>query len=481
MIRNSLEIEDQADQTSSVCGHGETCDERSGEKAPIDTLEGPRPGSAPVLLRAALPIILWTFILVGAPGFVTRLSDSHRAEQEDFAIYYLQGEALRENVNPYMADFRILAARYRLNTHGVTHGSDPPTFLIISRLLVGLPIHTAYWIWQAANLACLALALFLLFGPGSGLDPMWALTLAGFAMLYPPVIVHFWFGQSKLPLVLLLVLMMRWMGNQREALAGFALALAALLRIFPLAMAGYLVLQQRSRTFAYVIVGFLAGGLLTIAFIGLNNCISFFASLLFLTGNLWKRDVSVYLFVYRWTWAIYPYSSFGAEGARYGLLLAIDLLVLMATIRATLGFSANEDPEWRLFSLWIATAVFLQPVAWDYDLTLMLIPFGQMASAAARTRASHRSVAMALASYLLILHWAGANPVLSPKTNPILGMSLAESGFFAMLTAYVSIYWFAVDHPEFDAIAISASPGEIWRRIMGSTSASKCALQDIYG
>jgi hypothetical protein len=69
-------------------------------------------------------------------------------------------------------------------------------------------------------------------------------------------------------------------------LAGFALALAALLRIFPLAMAGYLVLQQRSRTFAYVIVGLLAGGLLTIAFIGLNNCISFFASLLFLTGNL---------------------------------------------------------------------------------------------------------------------------------------------------------------------------------------------------
>src|SRR5690242_10724835 len=176
----------------------------------------PRLESAAAFIRVAPPLILWVCIFVGAPGFVMSLSHNHRAEQEDFAVYYLQGQALREHANPYEADFAISARRNSLNTHGVTHGSDPPTFLIICRLLARLPVHMAYWLWQGTNLICLALVLFLLLGPGSGVEPLWALTLAGLAVLYPPIIVHFWFAQSKLPLVLLLALMMRWMGRHRD-------------------------------------------------------------------------------------------------------------------------------------------------------------------------------------------------------------------------------------------------------------------------
>jgi hypothetical protein len=434
----------------------------------------PRSESAPVLLRVASPLILWVSIFVGAPGFVMSLSHSHRAEQEDFAVYYLQGQALREHANPYEADFAISGRRNSLNTHGVTHGSDPPTFLIICRLLAGLPLHMAYWLWQGTNLICLALVLFLLLGPDSGVEPPWALTLAGLAVLYPPIIVHFWFAQSKLPLVLLLALMARWMGRQRDRLAGCSLAVAVLLRVFPLVIAGYLVLQQRRRTFAYLIAGFLAGALFTVVFIGWNNCLGFFTSLRFLTGNPWKRDISVYLFVRRWTWAVYPHATSGIAVSRYALVAAIDLLLLVAAVRATLRFAIREDPEGCLFALWIATAIMLQPVAWDYDLTLLLIPFGQMASAAARRRVSGRTLAMALASYLLIWCWEVGAAASAPGIGSFTSICLSESGLLAMVAAWVSTYWFAIDQAQGKATALGALPGEVWRRLT-MTGAFSCA------
>jgi energy-converting hydrogenase Eha subunit E len=87
------------------------------------------------------------------------------------------------------------------------------------------------------------------------------------------------------------------------------------------------------------------------------------------------------------------------------LMLAADLLVLAGTTLATLALPAREDPDSRIFSLWVATAVFLLPVAWDYDLTLMLIPFSQLAVVAARGEASRRAIAMAVLSYALLIWW----------------------------------------------------------------------------
>jgi hypothetical protein len=400
------------------------------------------------------------------------LHSAHRAEQEDFAVYYVLGEELRHGVNPYTTLFVTRAKQEGFTIHDIRRGTDPPTFLTIFVFLSRMPLLSAYAVWLLINLACLAIALFLLLRPTFYIDPISALILAGFAILYPPITFHFWFGQSKLPVVLLMVLMMRCMERGRDAWAGLSLALGALLRLFPLAIIGYLLLQRRWKTFAWTFVGLVTGSLFTVAFTGVDKYLAFFVSLPSLTHDLWRRDISSYCFIAMEMWSLESHLGPVTELVDRGVFYLLDLIILVVTVRATLALPPGEDPDWRLFSLWIAAAVLVLPIAWDYDLSLMLIPFGQLASAAARGRGSRRSIAMAAASYILIVLWDYKIVPQSSSVYSALGAAVGDLGFFSMVAAYVSAYWFAVDRPDAVRVSVTALPAEVWRRLLPSPSSS---------
>lgn len=419
-------------------------------------------GSARSIVDGGAVAVLWAFILVAAVLFAGSMSRDRRTRQKDFAVYYFLAQAMREHRNPYAIDIGKLARANGADIHDISRGTEPPTFLLLFEPLAGLSLRNAYWAWQAINVVCLGISLFLLLGVDSKPDPMLAATIAGLAMLYPPVGLHLWMGQSKLPLLLLLVLAMHWMERRREMAAGAALALAALLRVFPIALVGYLALQHRWRVAAYTIVGVLLGCALTVMFTGIADARSFVSSLSFLTGNWWESDIGLRSFVARTLWALYPTPLLTAQIARFAIVGIVDLTVVTMTVGATLVFEEKSDPGWRVFSLWVATSIFLLPVAWDYDLTLMLIPFVQLARAAARGEASRRAVLMAAGSYVLILLWECVIGHVPPSAT-VLRATIGEGGFFSMLTAYVAAYWFAVDargataRPIVRPAAVSAS------------------------
>jgi Glycosyltransferase family 87 len=406
-------------------------------------------------------VVLWTLVGIATPAFVSKIQHDNRATQEDFAVYYFLGQELRHGINPYATKITRQSRLDGLNIHGITHGTDPPTFLaFLIEPLSGLPLYTAYWIWQAVNLACLCVAIYLLIGPGSGLTLSMGLTLAALAALYPPVGSHIWFGQSKFPALLLLVLMMRSLRRGHEALAGVTLAIASLLRIFPFALVGYLLLQQRWRAIFYTTVGILVGGAATVALMGLDNCVSFVTAAGLLVSDSAadiRRDISIPLFIARQLQAVAAHPSLFLEAASKALIISADTVILMATIQATLASADQQDRDSRIFALWVATAVFLLPVAWDYDLVLMLIPFSQLAIIAARGEASRRAIAMAILSYLLLIWWE------------YVALSQNECGFFSMLTAYLSAYWLAVDHHDSVRVPLRRMPNEIWRRLTPAT------------
>src|SRR5690242_15481614 len=188
------------------------------EKIAPSAVNSVRAGGIVKSSNILIPLTLWSLILIGLPAFVIQLSNSGRDNQEDFAVYYLEGEIIKKGGNPYLTDLKSFS-RSGPDTHGIVHGSDPPTFLILCRGLAGLPIRSAYWIWQGFNFICLALVLLLLFS-GSRIGLTWVLTFAGLAVLFPPVIVHFWFAQSKLPLALMLLIMAHSIKDNRHSLAG---------------------------------------------------------------------------------------------------------------------------------------------------------------------------------------------------------------------------------------------------------------------
>jgi Glycosyltransferase family 87 len=404
---------------------------------------------------------LWTVVGIAAPVFISQIHHSDRAIQEDFAVYYFLALEMRHGIDPYSINVIDQGRLSGLNIHGIVRATDPPTFLVaIMGPLTLLPLHTAYWIWQCVNMFCLIAALYMMIGPRSGLPTWVKLTFAGIVALYPPVASHFWFGQSKFIMLLLLVLMMRSMARRRNAIAGSALALATLMRVFPIVMTGYLILTRKWRALGWTMAAIVFGAAVTVAFAGWRNCIDFILAIPSISNASWnniQRDLAAQVFISRRLQALFPHPGLAFDRIRLALNLAVDLSILTATTLATLALPQREDPDSRIFALWVATAVFLLPVAWDYDLTLMLIPFSQLAVVAARGEASRRAIAMAVASYALLIWWE------------YVALSANEFGFLAMLTAYLSAYWLAVDQPGARRVPIRSIPAELWHRLIPAT------------
>ena len=131
------------------------------------------------------------------------------------------------------------------------------------------------------------------------------------------------------------------------------------------------------------------------------------------------------------------------------------------TIRATLADTNRRDPDWRIYSLWIATSIMLSPVGWHHYLVLLAIPFVQLVASAADGRSSSRAVWMAALAYALsVVSLRVFNRFLIPPPTgfqlifPSLARALEETSFIALLTGYIAAYWFATDHPRRDAVLI---------------------------
>jgi hypothetical protein len=417
-------------------------------------------GSTGRVLRIVTLTLLWTIVAIAAPTFINQIRHHDRALQEDFAVYYFSALEMRRGINPYTTNLTQTARANGFDIHAIALSTDPPTFVASFEALTYLPLRTAYLIWQALNLACMIAAVFLLIGAGSGLSVSTAFTLGALLLLYPPVASHFWFGQSKFPLLLLFVLMMRSMNRARDSAAGFALAFATLIHVFPIVLTGYLVLTRRWRTLWWTIAALLIGALVTILFAGWRNCFAFVLAIPSISSASWneiQRDIAAQVFVTRQLRTVFPNGDILFAIVRLILSVAIDSSIIVATTLATLAFPTRTDPGWRIFSLWVATAVILLPVAWDYDLVLMLIPFSQLAVCAARDEASRRAIAMAILSYSLLIWWE------------YISLSANELGFLSMLTAYLSAYWLATDQPAAAPIPILALPGAIWQRLAATS------------
>ena len=395
-------------------------------------------------LKLALITLLW---LLTAFYLVRVFYLLHgREHYEDFAVYYLSALELRADIDPYATSFVPLEKRLGMNTHSIERGTHPPTFLILFEPLTELPLRTSYWTWTGLNFVALAAALVMLLGRRSLLPLETTLVVAALALLYAPVFLHFWFGQSNILILLMLVLMMRWMEPGNAAGAGLLLALAGLMRVFPLPIVGYLLLTRRWRVLAYTAIGLAIGAAATLFLVGTTHSLNFFYAVPeHFNGYAWiatPTNIAMGAFISRivwWIWGRGPAPGYLRDAA----IICADISVLALGARATLIRKAGDDPDRRLFSLWVVTSMMLSPTMWLHVLVLLLLPFIQLVSAFSRNCASRRAMDMAVVSVLLA-YVALASYVLD-GSHSFLKTSLEECGFAALLAAYISTYWFATD------------------------------------
>jgi hypothetical protein len=406
---------------------------------------------AAVVKRSVIVGLLWVLAVVETYSTFARLPQN--AGKLDFSVYYLSATATYHGDDPYLTDFEPLARKLGLEVGWIRHATDPPSFLLCIEPLALMPERLAYYTWAAGNLVMFIAALaWLLCTSPLGLSA--ALVVGALALLYPPVQFHFFMGQSKMVILLLLVAMIRAMQRQCDRAAGLCLAFAGLLRIFPLLLIFYLAIQRRWRVVEWTLIGLTTGGLATIAVLTPAKSLSFLKGMALLTDRrlfIDSANISLRAAVLR----LFSLMTWSARGAKLDLLimaatLGIDGAVVGSAIWVTSRMGPREDPDWRAFSLWIIVSVLISPVAWLHYMVLFLIPLVQLTSAAGVGRASRRAEWWGIASYLIIIlfpwlfrtamNWDARQ---GQPTTLITVMYLQCIG--AALAAYFSAYCFAAD------------------------------------
>ena len=237
---------------------------------------------------------------------------SDQWHRRDFSNYYESAWALRHGIDPYSTNLTAVGARVGLETNWLLHASETPSFLLCFEPLTRLRPRVAFWIWIAINFSALAIAMYLLLANRRGLSGRTAWLLAGLILMSAPVSLNFYWGQSQLIVLALMAAAMRAMERERDGTAGLLIATAALLRAYPLLLVGYFLMRRKWRAVAFATAGVAAGGLATVAVLGLAQTLSF------VHGALWVTDYSVVQrvddlalgpFVSRMFWAVDRYRA----------------------------------------------------------------------------------------------------------------------------------------------------------------------------
>lgn len=405
------------------------------------------PGLGAALTSPSALVMLWAAAFVIVFGICVLLPQN--VKQWDFSIYYMSATLLHDGRNPYTTGFEPMAERMGLEAGAISHATDPPTFLLCMEPFALVTERTGFYIWIALNAIFLAGALMMLLGRASGLEARKGLALAAIALLYPPVGWHFLAAQSKIPVLLLLVAMMRSMERGWDRLAGLCLAFAGLTRVFPLLLLVYLLIQRRWRVLNWTFIGLVAGGLSTIGLIGIGESLSFLVHGQRDLVHHWlgyPANIALAAVVSRLFWFVTGEASATFDWLRQIAIATADVALLATTIWATLRLKPGEDPDWRVFSMWVVSSVLLSPTAWTYYMVLFFIPFAQLAVAANRGRASRRAQIAAILSYLILF---GLPEVTYPHTDGVrtdqYTWVMSQASFVSAMLAYLAAFWFTID------------------------------------
>lgn len=378
-----------------------------------------------------------------------------RTHRFDFSVFYASAVAMRMGLNPYLIDLSRIGDPIGLEIRPLIHTTSTPTFLLCFEPFGYLPVTVAYWIWFAMNAIALGVAILLLLQDRAGgltRSRKWVLGIA--MLLYAPLGDQIAFAQVQVLILLMLVLVMRWLASGREIAAGLMLALAIMLRAFPIVLAVYLFATRRWRALAAMTIGIVVIGIVTTAGLGLNVMRSFLDGAMLTVSHhpvSLPINVAVAAFTTRLFWYAFGAAlPAGLEFARATVVVIVESAILGLGLRAALRAAGDRDAndhdaDLAAFGLWVVISVMLSPIAWIHYMVLFLIPFAQIATAANRGGCRPSTMWLFVASYFLVAISIGLR---NPAGN--LGgegwfLMVAECAFVSVLLVFAAAYRLVFD------------------------------------
>jgi alpha-1,2-mannosyltransferase len=266
---------------------------------------------------------------------------------------------------------------------------------------------------------------------------------------------HFKFAQSQIVVLLCLVLVMNALRRNNQALAGFVLAFASMLRVFPIVMVGYLIVERKWLAIRWMAAGIVIIGLVTLIFVGWDRGLSFLGLFGFLTSRRWydqTDNISISATTSRIFWyALGTSLGPGLDLLRRGAGIATEVVLLAVTTRATiLHAQIQKGLDSRGFALWVVATILLAPTAWFHYLILLFIPYALIASAAYEEKVSRRTVWMAVSSYAIVWMVMLATSAVDLHSASRLAILLRECVFVSLGMVYIATYWFISEGSQSD-------------------------------
>jgi hypothetical protein len=388
-----------------------------------------RAGSRIYLRRLPISTIAATVLaIVAMVSLAQRIpAASHRYDDLDFETFYGWWTEYSSGVNPWVGQSKQVGSQPGLSRP--RDCNNTPFFVEVFSPLARLDQKTAFWIWEATQTICLVAAVILL---ARGSDP--PLGAAPTIIVLSIVLLSRQFaGQlvyAQVTSMLLVLLSTSWFCARREhpAAAGLCLALAALIKLYPVTVGGFFLFDRRWRTLGWAIGFFAVGVLLTnpahwieLATQGLP--VSY--------QKVALSELTVLAFVRK---SVAHFAGTTLASAPLSAVIAItaliDLALLAVAAAATRISRGRADLDGLLFGLWVALALLMSPLAWIQE-TLLLIPaylFGTLAAwEGFQRRGATRQILLIAGSVILV----GCVATALIKALPHPGFAMLLASFFA--------------------------------------------------
>ncbi len=281
----------------------------------------------------------------------------------------------------------------------------PPLFAGLGRPIAWLDFDSARTVWRGLNL-CVVLASigliitsftrrpFTQHETTSALTPASetrnflstvtapaALGLLFLTMLFHPVIDALNYGQLDPIILLLLVLTLVALRAGRPILAGPPLALAVMLKLFPVILVAYLAWRREWRALGSFVAALVGWALVGLALTGPDAWRTYFTDVLALSGGstAWVENQTLAGFVARLFTDQLRLEPFPTDPGQTMLwtvaTYAGAAIVLALTLWATRRPASRTSASYALgFSATLSASIFILPAAWLHYLTILLLP-----------------------------------------------------------------------------------------------------------
>jgi hypothetical protein len=278
--------------------------------------------------------------------------------------------------------------RQGLNPYAVNSvWGDTPSWFLCFEPLTLCARFTAYKLWSWVNLLARAISLIVLLSD-STLKAIEKWVLAALLVPYPPVAYNFWFGQSEIILLLLLVFFIHELQRGRELTAGMLLAAASLLRAYFVGLLGYLAACRKWKAVVYTVFGCIAGMTITVAFVGSDVVTSYILNVigphpLNQPIGFLRHPANLSL---GWFVRFVLLHAFGiAEQSEVSSLAALIVGLIVAAFAFAATSRLDEDSDRCGFSRWIVTVSILSTIMWAQFMVCFVIVFVAIAQGCPRS------------------------------------------------------------------------------------------------